>query len=659
MIHPRPCPDSPGVICPPFPAAAIIALVLIGFLISPCFLSRAQTPAESTGAALLKTDILAVFAHPDDETGMATTLAHYAHVEGRHVTNVYCTRGEGGGNMVGRQWGPSLGILREAELRNCLDELGVSRVCFLNQRDWAYTESARMTLESWDRDAALEALVRIIRTMRPEILLTMNPTPNPGQHGHHQAAGILAIEAFRHAADPDSYPLHLQDEGLQKWQIRKLYIGSSPEPYGATIPSTATLPDGRSIADISGKALSHHRSQGFGRMAGAPWMARPRTYQLIKSTVGFEPGETSLFDRLTDSRPPANADEVQSVFIPDKSQTPSARFLDRPAMERFHNWTRQEQVTVLHKFREAELSLPTAIPTIVPIILKNVPIDRNTRVEISAPDGWTAIALDEKWKGKGGTIPVAITPPASATQPGHIRATVHVDDNPPVTATATISPLPHFELRLSPKELSPQNIVWDKHLTIPISHTATWQGSAESDMDISAVTHWAADPQNLHIHAVVQDQTLVTNIAPNDVRGHWRSDSIEICLDPENGAEHTLNTFKVGIFPFTIGGPARAARDADANQGPIERTAPEMKISSTRTGDGYTITASIPWTHIGINPKNPQTIAFNFLIYDGDKSNASPGENINETRLAIATRSGVQGRPEDWARLTLNPPATN
>jgi len=69
------------------------------------------------GELLLKADIMAVFAHPDDETGMATTLAHYALLEHKRIVNVYCTRGEGGGNMVGRHWGPALGLLRESRTR--------------------------------------------------------------------------------------------------------------------------------------------------------------------------------------------------------------------------------------------------------------------------------------------------------------------------------------------------------------------------------------------------------------------------------------------------------------------------------------------------------------------------------------------------------------
>ena len=55
---------------------------------------------------LLKTDLLGVFAHPDDETGVAATLARYALGESKTVAAAYVTRGEGGGNMVGTQFHP-------------------------------------------------------------------------------------------------------------------------------------------------------------------------------------------------------------------------------------------------------------------------------------------------------------------------------------------------------------------------------------------------------------------------------------------------------------------------------------------------------------------------------------------------------------------------
>ena len=175
----------------------------------------AQTNASvelPAGAEFLKTDILGIFAHPDDETGAATTLAYYALQQGKSVAAVYCTRGEGGGNAVGTQSGPALGILREAELRSALARLGVRSAWFLDAEDFAYTEDLRISLEKWDHLERLQRLVRLVRSLRPEVILTQDPAPRPGQHGNHQAAGVLALEAFDAAADPDRFPDQISRE---------------------------------------------------------------------------------------------------------------------------------------------------------------------------------------------------------------------------------------------------------------------------------------------------------------------------------------------------------------------------------------------------------------------------------------------------------------
>ena len=50
-------------------------------------------------------------------------------------------------------------------------------------------------------------------------------------------------------------------------------------------------------------------------------------------------------------------------------------------------------------------------------------------------------------------------------------------------------------------------------------------------------------------------------------QGHWRSDAVEICVDPSGRSDNTLTVFKAGIFPGTTAGrEPRAARDADARQ---------------------------------------------------------------------------------------------
>jgi hypothetical protein len=128
---------------------------------------------------------------------------------------------------------------------------------------------------------------------------------------------------------------------------------------------------------------------------------------------------------------------------------------------------------------------------------------------------------------------------------------------------------------------------------------------------------------------------------------------VEICLDPGAGAEDTTGCFKIGIFPFDTTGKVRAARDADARQGPVEQTAPGLRLASERTPGGYRVRATIPFNLVMAGARLPKRLGFNVLLYDGDKRDAARGENINRTRLAWAPRSGVQGRPEDWGRIDL------
>lgn len=600
---------------------------------------------SANGDALLKTDLLNVFAHPDDETGMATTLAHYGLVEDKRVVNVYCTRGEGGGNMVGRQWGPSLGLLRESELRACLAELGVERVYFLDQRDWAYTESAQMTLEAWDREAALERLVRIVRLTRPGVMVTMNPTPNPGQHGHHQAAGILAIEAFRLAADPTAYPDQIRDEGLNTWQTRKLYVTAPPDPFGATVVSTGMLSDGRNVAQVAGSALSHHRSQGFGRMANAPWLARPRTYQLLKSTVGLAAGETDLFARIEQppSSEPATIEEKPAAF----------GFEGSSAVERFRKWSRMEQVEILAGNLQAEVSITAGSTKIVRMRRAADASFSWESVSIQAPESWTMERIEAR--SNPSTLALSISVPDNESKDETLLAAVDAGGNRVASGLnvkivpSAISHRTAFVPQVGPIALHQ----WTEATQIEIPSSHVWQGSADSDRDLSATCLLQHNDDYLFVLVDVIDDHVVRNIAPNDVRGHWRSDSVEICIDPVGGAEHTLQSFKVGIFPFTTDGKPNAARDADADQGPISRTAPEMKLTSEETASGYRIAAAIPWSLHGRQLEPGARIGFNILIYDGDKADAAIGENINECRLAWSPGRGVQGRPGYWGDLII------
>ncbi|HEX7861601.1 MAG TPA: PIG-L family deacetylase [Verrucomicrobiae bacterium] len=578
------------------------------------------------GAEVLKTDLMFVGAHPDDETGVAAVMARYAG-QGRVVASVYCTRGEGGGNMVGTQAGAALGVLRETELRDCLRILGVRHVYFLDEEDFFYTESLAATLAKWEKEDVLGKLARVIRSLRPDVIVTMNPAPNPGQHGHHQAAGILATEAFAAAADPKRFPEQLEREGLEAWQVRKLYYSSSAEP-NVKIRTDETLPNGDVPADLAAKALSQHRSQAFGNFANSPWLRRPSSFVLGKTAVKVSLPESDLFDSVRN----AVDAHAQDQLAWKETNRAGFAFVPRPAISRFKVWAREHQVE----------HTASAFAADVPVIA-----GRENKVRLAVMNGGSMkpALTNEGWKvteaRKSGKVvygnEYVVQPPADAREDVTLRVTSANDES--------------AEVRLHPVPLATANR--KNSIEFEITTDLVVQGRTDSPADLSGTFAVRYDQEYLHVRVVVRDDRVVSNIEPNDIKGHWRSDSVEICIDPNPGSEHTMGCFKIGIFPFDTTGKVRAARDADANQGPIERTAPGTKLNSQRSADGYAISISIPWSDIGVKPKRGTKLGFNVILYDGDKENAARGENINEARLAWSPRPGVQGRPEDWGRLLL------
>jgi LmbE family N-acetylglucosaminyl deacetylase len=178
-----------------------------------------------------KADILLVVAHPDDE-GAATPYLARALDEGKRVAVVYGTRGSSGANEAGAEQAAALGAVREIEARRALSTLGIANVWFLDGKDTA-SQNVLQSLANWEHGAALEQLIRLVRLTRPEVILTFMPGTFIGEdHGDHQAAGVLATEAFDLAGDPASFasqvaaPMHRLEpylEGLRPWQPKKIY----------------------------------------------------------------------------------------------------------------------------------------------------------------------------------------------------------------------------------------------------------------------------------------------------------------------------------------------------------------------------------------------------------------------------------------------------
>jgi LmbE family N-acetylglucosaminyl deacetylase len=207
----------------------IVQLVL-GLLL--CCVASAQQPRQLPQLDdRYKTDILLVVAHPDDE-GAATPYLARAIDEGKRVAVVYGTRGSSGANEAGAEQASALGEIREIEARRANAYLGITNVWFLDGRDTA-SQNVLQSLANWGHGASLERLVRLIRLTRPEVIMTFLPGTFVGEdHGDHQAAGVLATEAFDLAGDPSAFPeqvaapmrrLEAFLENLRPWQTKKIY----------------------------------------------------------------------------------------------------------------------------------------------------------------------------------------------------------------------------------------------------------------------------------------------------------------------------------------------------------------------------------------------------------------------------------------------------
>jgi N-acetyl-1-D-myo-inositol-2-amino-2-deoxy-alpha-D-glucopyranoside deacetylase len=250
----------------------------------------------TTAAATLSRRLLLVHAHPDDETiGTGATMAKYAK-EGAHVTLITCTLGEEGEILVpelahlaaDRDGG--LGDYRIGELAAAMAALGVTDHRFLggpgrwrdsgmmgtpsNQRPDAFWQA--------DLDEAVGELVRVVREVRPQVVVSYDENGGYGHPDHIQAHRV-ALAAFDAAGDPARFP----DTG-EPWSPAKFYEAVIPisvlqrafealrelgdeAPFGVTSPDelpfgvpdedVTTVVDARSYLDAKLEAMRAYPTQ--------------------------------------------------------------------------------------------------------------------------------------------------------------------------------------------------------------------------------------------------------------------------------------------------------------------------------------------------------------------------------------------------------------
>jgi LmbE family N-acetylglucosaminyl deacetylase len=403
---------------PRFPALAIV----LGTVSAVCF-SAHMTQAQDAAGRRIAIEKLAVVgsalyigAHPDDENG--AMLAYLA--QGRMVRAAYLsiTRGDGGQNLIGTEQGELLGVLRTEELLDARRIDGAEQF-FTRAVDFGYSKKPEETLRIWGHDAVLADVVWIIRSFRPDVIITRFPPNGDGGHGHHTASAILAAEAFTAAVDPARFREQLAY--VKPWQAKRLVWNAFRRPGQA--PSPGEKPRlsidlgaydpvlGQGWAEIAAASRTMHKSQG-----GAIPARRgnvPNDFELVAG----EPFSADLFDGvdLTWKRVPGGeavakaVSRAQAAYSDENPAAAVPALLDAySALDELERspWVETKRKELLDAIRactglwlEATAGAPTAVPgtsveikatalnrSNVPLSLVRVELPFTTVLHVDRPD---------------------------------------------------------------------------------------------------------------------------------------------------------------------------------------------------------------------------------------------------------------------------------
>ena len=281
------------------PGEAVTALLVLAAL-TPTVAVHAQNrmtfSKASTGSghialglALRRLSVSGTFlqapAHPDDETNGLFTYFGYG--QGLRVIDVQNNRGDGGQNEIGPELFRDIAVLRTSELLSAHRIDGAEQY-FTRAIDYGYSFDPDEVINKWGRKDIVGDYVRLWRTLRPDVIVTMNIQGRGGDRAH-EATTVLVRESFRAAGDPNMYPEQIA-EGLRPWQPKKLYFAGAPvvpgEPGAAggaagrggrgrgaqnadakLTPVPVDTYDellGRTYSEVASDAHSMHKCQGVG-----------------------------------------------------------------------------------------------------------------------------------------------------------------------------------------------------------------------------------------------------------------------------------------------------------------------------------------------------------------------------------------------------------
>jgi LmbE family N-acetylglucosaminyl deacetylase len=238
-----------------------------------CFASLAQKTSAEILAQIkgLKTvgSVLYFAAHPDDENN--SFLPYLTKERNYRTAYLSLTRGDGGQNLIGKEQGIELGMIRSQELLAARRIDGAEQY-FSTAYEFGFSKSSEEALQIWDHEKVLSDAVWVIRKFQPDIIITRFPRDARAGHGHHSASAIIANEAFAAAADPNKFPEQFK-YGVSTWQAKRILWNTFN--FGAVNTTSENQLKlevggynpilGKSYGEIGAEARTMHKSQGEGR----------------------------------------------------------------------------------------------------------------------------------------------------------------------------------------------------------------------------------------------------------------------------------------------------------------------------------------------------------------------------------------------------------
>ena len=279
---------------------------LVVFMVAFCALQMNVVAQKNSAEIIaqikgLKTvgSVLYFAAHPDDENN--SFLPYLTKERNLRTAYLSLTRGDGGQNLIGKEQGIELGMIRTQELLAARRIDGAEQY-FSTAYEFGYSKSWEEALQIWDHEKVLSDAVWVIRKFQPDIIISRFPPDARAGHGHHAASAIIANEAYIAAADPTKFPAQFK-YGVGVWKAKRILwntfnfgsVNTTNENQLKVEVGGYNPIIGKSYGEIGAEARTMHKSQGEGRPR-----RRGASYEFFE-LKGGDPANNDIMDGVNTS----------------------------------------------------------------------------------------------------------------------------------------------------------------------------------------------------------------------------------------------------------------------------------------------------------------------------------------------------------------------